>query len=173
MKNPTGIVRGLLATTITAVSALTVVAAPAQAADCLSGREVMPRQYIHYHGQEVGFGEVLWNPTTGQACAWFHVNSNFRANHSGWDVALANRAVQVGGSNLVRVPTNYVLTVSNSSAIDFATPPVSIDYLQPGHDTFAANFNWTYNDCSIKGVLSDLHDFNSGNNTPKGLPNDC
>ncbi len=75
----------------------------------MSGREVMPRQYIHYHGQEVGFGEVLWNPTTEQACAWCHVNSNFRANHSGWDVALANRAVQVGGSNLVRVPTNYAL----------------------------------------------------------------
>ncbi|OLZ65566.1 hypothetical protein AV521_31420 [Streptomyces sp. IMTB 2501] len=131
-------------------------ATPASAASCsYTGRYGTQNIYTP-QGEHVGYVELLYASACRSVEAHFHVDSTFRANHSGWNVDLSlytDKAAPALAEN------SHSL---NSSLSDFETPPASID----GYPTmqFTAFLGWVYNTCSIDAA-SNWWDFYTGTPT--------
>lgn len=140
----------------------------ASASDCTQASPVTGRQYFHYRGQEVGFVQLMWFSGTKQVCTWLHINSSFRANHTGWNITVANEGESSPNWYSIFGP---VTRATNSSAIDFVTDPVSI-YASP-YETWSGQFTWAYNSCNDAIINTENHNFSNGYNDNFGGGIDC
>lgn len=140
----------------------------ASASDCTQASPVTDKQYFHYQGQEAGFVQLMWFSGTKQVCTWLHIDSSFRANHSGWTVAVGTEGEGSSGEFY-----QYAITrATNSSAIDFVTNPISI-YAAPT-ETWQGASSWIYNSCNYVIADTDTHNFSSGYTAPNsGAVADC
>ncbi|MFI6598442.1 hypothetical protein ACIBHX_19460 [Nonomuraea sp. NPDC050536] len=133
----------------------------ASASDCTQASPVTDRQYFRYQGQEVGFVQLMWFSGTKQVCTWLHINSGFRANHTGWNITLSNQGQTSSGSFIVFGP---VTRATNSSAIDFVTDPVSI--YATSSENWSGVFTWAYNSCNYVIGTTENHNFSNGYTQP-------
>ena len=141
----------------------------ASAADCTQASPVTGKQYFHYQGQEVGFAQLMWFSGTKQVCTWLHINSSFRASHSGWNITVANEGRNTPDGFIVY---GTVTRATNSSAIDFVTVPTSI-YAAPSEE-WTGVFTWAYNSCNYAIGNTQFHNFSNGYTTPNsGATAEC
>lgn len=154
------LVAGGLAVASSVMGLATVRSANA-AVDCTQASPVTDRQYFQYQGQEVGFVQLMWFSGTKQVCAWLHIDSNFRASHSGWNISLTNEGqTSPDGYDAFGRTTR----ATNSSSIDFVTDPVSI-YATP-YETWTGVFTWAYNSCNYTIGNTEFHNFSNGYTKP-------
>ena len=162
--NPARAFKALAVSTVLAASALTVPAATAAAAhaDSCSYSSVTASD-VDLYGH-VGFVELMYSANCHTTEAHFHVDSSFRAGHSGWNVTLwvDNGRNSDSTARSVVVTTPYP---NNTSYADYWSAPISI-YGQPT-EQFLAGVTWTYNACRGEWG-SGWHDYTNGYNYGDG-----
>ena len=126
----------------------------AQAASCSYSDRLVTIPFHLESGTYVGYVELLY---AGGSCrrveTHFHVDSTFRANHSGWNVSIG---LFNDPSTVDEVQS---ASATNSSATDFYTASSPIDGW-PDYQ-FAPGVDWNYNGCQYE-ISTEWWDFSDG-----------
>lgn len=117
-------------------------AAPASASGCSYNVRLGSQPVYAPTGAYVGYVEILYAGPCRSTQAHFHIDSSFRANHSGWNVDLSLWNDQAQPVRLQDSP------VTNSSATEFYTNASPIDGQRDY--TFMGFVSWRYNGCLME-----------------------
>jgi hypothetical protein len=127
--------------------------APAQAQALTCGWQRYDTSDINGSWGYVGYVEMQYDGC-GNVRSHFHIDSSFRANHSGWNVTLYFQ------NGLTNGEADWTATSAgtywNTSATDFTTGSVNI-WNYPSQ-RFDALVSWDYNTCSLDQATA-THDF--------------
>ncbi|OLZ65565.1 hypothetical protein AV521_31415 [Streptomyces sp. IMTB 2501] len=149
------------ALSLSALAVPTMAASAAHADDC--SYYTITTSDVDLYGY-VGYVELQYSSGCHTTRSHFHVDSSFRASHSGWNVTLwvDNGRNSDSTAQKVLVTTPYP---NNTSYSDYWSGSTSI-YGQPT-EQFLAGVTWTYNTC--RGDWgSGWHDYTNGYNYNDG-----